>query len=374
MLQDILDTTVLNNTVTDYLVAIGTGVLGAIAIKLLQVVVVGRLKEFARRTSTPLDNDLIQLFERFLIPIAFLGVSYLAINVLKLHPILAQIVNIVWVVLGTLCAVQLLGALVEYGIRLYAVTRRPSSPAFEASLHALVPAIRIALWGIGVVFLLDNFGFDIAAIVAGLGIGGIAVALAAQGVLQDLFSYFSILLDVPFELGDFIIVGDSVGTVEHIGIKTTRMRSIDGEQLVIANTDLTASRIRNFKRMTTRRIVFRIGVTYETGLEHLKEIPGIIQAIIDQVEQVAFDRAHFASYGDFSLNFEVVYNVTTGDYATYMDAQQAINLEIKQAFEKRGIEFAYPTQVTYLSGANASGLSETTDSIESSGIESSGDE
>ena len=369
MLQDILDTTVLNNTVTDYLVAIGTGVLGAIAIKLLQVVVVGRLKEFARRTSTPLDNDLIQLFERFLIPIAFLGVSYLAINVLELHPILAQIVNIIWVVLGTLCAVQLLGALVEYGIRLYAVTRRPSSPAFEASLHALVPAIRIALWGIGVVFLLDNFGFDIAAIVAGLGIGGIAVALAAQGVLQDLFSYFSILLDVPFELGDFIIVGDSVGTVEHIGIKTTRMRSIDGEQLVIANTDLTASRIRNFKRMTTRRIVFRIGVTYETGLEHLKEIPGIIQAIIDQVEQVAFDRAHFASYGDFSLNFEVVYNVTTGDYATYMDAQQAINLEIKQVFEKRGIEFAYPTQVTYLSGANASGLSETTDSIESSGDE-----
>jgi small-conductance mechanosensitive channel len=355
MVENFLEIVVLNNSITSYLMAIATAVVGVIGVKLLQAVVVGRLKAWARRTSTPLDNDLVHLCEQFLIPIAFLGVAYFAINVLELHPILEQGISVILVVIGTVLAVRLLGALVEYAIRFYALTRRPDSPAFESSLNALMPAIRIALWAMGVVFLLDNFGLDIAAVVAGLGIGGIAIALAAQGVLQDLFSYFSIILDTPFEIGDFIIVGDSIGTVEYIGIKTTRIRSLDGEQLVIANTDLTASRIRNFKRMRTRRIVFRIGVTYETGLDRLKEIPGLIKDIVERTDNVTFDRAHFAAYGDFSLNFEVVYIVTSSDFALYMDAQQSINLALKQAFAERGIEFAYPTQVTYLSGMNTNG-------------------
>ncbi|MEM8810584.1 MAG: mechanosensitive ion channel family protein, partial [Cyanobacteria bacterium P01_G01_bin.38] len=190
------------------------------------------------------------------------------------------------------------------------------------------------------------------AVVAGLGIGGVAVALASQGVLQDLFSYFAILFDRPFEIGDFIIVGDFIGTVEHVGIKTTHMRSISGEQLVLANTDLTSTRIRNFRRMQRRRIVFSIGVTYETGYAKIERIPAMIQAIVEQMSGVTFDRAHFLSYGDFSLNFEIVYFVETDDYATYMDAQQQINLGLKTAFEKEQIEFAYPTQVLYLSQSN----------------------
>ena len=168
-------------------------------------------------------------------------------------------------------------------------------------------------------------GFDISALVASLGIGGVAIALASQGVLQDLFSYFSILLDRPVQIGDFIIVGDFVGTVEHIGIKTTRMRSLSGEQLIIANTELTGSRIRNFNPMEERRIVFTIGVTYDTGFKHLQEIPNFIQGIIEATKNTRFDRCHFSSYRDSSLNFETVYYMTTSDYTAYMDAQQHIN-------------------------------------------------
>jgi small-conductance mechanosensitive channel len=185
-------------------------------------------------------------------------------------------------------------------------------------------------------------------VVAGLGIGGIAVALAAQAVLGDLFSYFSILMDRPFELGDFIIIDDYMGTIEHIGIKTTRIRSLGGEQLVFSNTDLTGSRIRNYKRMEQRRIVFRIGVVYQTPVEKLKEIPGIIKGIMDAIPEARTDRAHFASYGDSSLDFEIVYYVLTGDYNKYMDIQQEINLSLAEEFERRGIEFAYPTRTLFI--------------------------
>ncbi|MCX7765301.1 MAG: mechanosensitive ion channel family protein, partial [Candidatus Sumerlaeia bacterium] len=183
----------------------------------------------------------------------------------------------------------------------------------------------------------------------GLGIGGVAVALAAQAILGDLFSYFAILFDRPFEVGDFIIIGDLSGTVEYIGLKTTRIRSINGEQVVIANTDLTNSRIRNYKRMERRRVVFRIGVRYETNLEQLKEIPVLIKNIISQIPEATFDRAHFFSYGDFSLVFEIVYFVNDRDYYKYMDIQQQINLKIKEEFARRQIKFAYPTQTVYLS-------------------------
>jgi small-conductance mechanosensitive channel len=184
--------------------------------------------------------------------------------------------------------------------------------------------------------------------VAGLGIGGIAVALAAQAILGDLFSYFVIFFDRPFEIGDFIIIGDFMGSIEHIGIKTTRIRSLGGEQLVFSNTDLTNSRIRNYKRMEKRRVVFKLGIVYQTTTSQVKEVPGIIKTAIENVQDTVFDRAHFATYGDFSLDFEVVYYVLSGDYNKYMDIQQDINFEIKEEFEKRGIEFAYPTQTLFL--------------------------
>lgn len=356
MLSDMLQIEWLQNQLSDYLIALGTLIGGIVITKLVQNLVVMRLKQWARRTSTTLDDDLIRLFERALIPLIFLGIFYISVHNLVLHPVLNQAIDVLSIGIATVLGIRLLGSLVEYVIRIYCFSKAEVSPGLEQSLNGLIPAIKIMIWAVGIVFLLDNLGFDISAVVAGLGIGGVAIALASQGVLQDLFSYFSILLDRPFEIGDFIIVGDYIGTVEYIGIKTTRLRSITGEQLVVANTDLTGSRIRNYKRMQRRRIVFEIGVTYETGLSQLETIPELIKTILEGTENTLFDRAHFSSYGDFSLNFEVVYFVTTSDYTAYMDAQQHINLELKREFEQRGIEFAYPTQVTYLNNPSKEGL------------------
>jgi small-conductance mechanosensitive channel len=191
--------------------------------------------------------------------------------------------------------------------------------------------------------------------VAGLGVGGIAVALAAQNILGDLFASLSIVLDRPFVLGDFLIVDDLMGSVEEIGLKTTRVRSLSGEQLVFSNTDLLNSRIRNYGRMFERRVVFQLGVTYQTPREQLQAIPGMVRDAVEaHGDRVRFDRAHFAKYGDFALSFEIVYYVLGPDYNEYMDIQQAINLDIHQRFEDAGIAFAYPTQTLFLERSEAS--------------------
>jgi small-conductance mechanosensitive channel len=191
-------------------------------------------------------------------------------------------------------------------------------------------------------------GYNVTTIVAGLGIGGIAVALAAQNILGDLFNYFVIFLDRPFEIGDFIIIDEKKGVVEHIGIKTTRLKSLSGEQLVVANSDLTSSRIHNYKRMENRRALFNINVVYNTSYENLKSIPELLKSIVLEQELAEFDRSHFLAYGDSSLTFEIVYYVKDSRYVIFADVQQAINLRIFEEFSKRGIEFAFPTRTLYI--------------------------
>lgn len=205
-----------------------------------------------------------------------------------------------------------------------------------------------ALWSIVSLLALDNLGVDVTALVAGLGVGGIAIALAVQNILGDLFASLAIILDRPFIVGDFIDVDGKVGTVEQIGLKTTRVRSISGEQLVFANADMLSSQLRNFGRMQERRIVFTLGVTYQTPRAALERIPDLIRESVEADPAVRFDRSHFSGYGDFSLNFETVYFVNTPEYPDYMDAQQRIFLRIHEAFEADGIEFAYPTQTLVL--------------------------
>ena len=226
------------------------------------------------------------------------------------------------------------------------------NPGAVAAMDMLSFAVRVAIWSIVLLVMLDNLGVNVTGLVAGLGVGGIAVALAAQNILGDLFASLSIVLDKPFAVGDFLIMGEFLGTVEKVGIKTTRLRSLSGEQLIFSNNDLLGSRIRNYGRMYERRVVFSIGVTYQTSTELLKEIPDILKAAVEAQEDVRFDRAHFQKYGDFALLFETVYHVTQPDYNVYMDRQQAINLQIFEEFEKKGIEFAYPTQTIMLQHAD----------------------
>lgn len=212
---------------------------------------------------------------------------------------------------------------------------------------------RLALWAAVLLLVLDNLGVQVTTLLAGLGIGGVAVALALQSILGDLFASVSILVDKPFEIGDFIIVGDLMGTVEHIGLKSTRVRSLSGEQIIFGNTDLLGSRIRNFKRMYERRVVFSIGVTYDTPYAKVAAIPGWIRALVEAQPDVRFDRAHLAKFGPSSLDYEVVYFVKRADYNLYMDRQQSIHLALLRRFEEEGVAFAFPTQTLHVHQAGA---------------------
>ena len=230
----------------------------------------------------------------------------------------------------------------------YARTGNGEDDSVSSALGLIQLFARLGIWALASLLILDNLGFNITTLVAGLGIGGIAVALAAQNILADLFASLSIVLDKPFVKGDFIVFGDYMGTVERIGLKTTRLRSLSGEQIVCANTDLLNSRIRNYKRMWERRVIFGFGVVYQTTPDQLEAIPGMVRAAIEAREQTRFDRAHFKTYGASSLDFEVVYWVKSPDFNTYMDIQQAINLTLFRRFAEAGIEFAYPTQTLYV--------------------------
>jgi len=344
----ILDQVYLGNS----LIMWGTAFVAAVAIyavlSVLRRTVGSRLKNMADNTATDLDDFIADIVRVRTKKILFLALAvYGASLFLVLPPDFKR------VLLGAVFVFLFLQVgLWGNGIINFLITRRAAKDGEDGlNLEAYSVITWIAkagLWTIVVLLALNNLGIEITALIAGLGISGIAVALAVQNILGDLFASLSIVMDRPFIIGDFIIVGDQMGTVEHVGLKTTRVRSLSGEQIVFSNTDLLGSRIRNFRRMNERRILFTLGVTYQTPADKLERIPGMIREIIEAQEQVRFDRAHFASYGDFSLNFEMVYWVLDRDYALYMEIQQEINLALFRKFEQEGIEFAYPSQTIFL--------------------------
>ncbi len=345
--MDILERIVFGNRVMDYLAFVVTALVGILVISLVHRFLLKHLRKAAKRTETTLDDFLVTAIEKIALPPLYFGAFYLGVKNLKLSPAPEIAVKMMGVAIFTFSAARLLIHLITYGIGIYS-KRIGKTETMERSLPVMLRVIKGIVWGLAVVLFLDNMGIKVSSVLAGIGIGGIAIGLASQAILKDLFSYFSIIFDRPFEIGDFVIVGDCLGTVEYIGAKTTRIRSLGGEQLIFSNTDLTDSRVRNYKRMEKRRVVFSLGVTYGTPAEKLKAIPGVIEKIIKNIKDTVFDRAHFFSYGDFSLIFETVYYVIGPDYNKYMDVQQEINLAINEAFAKRGIEFAYPPQTLYV--------------------------
>jgi len=208
------------------------------------------------------------------------------------------------------------------------------------SLSALGLLGQLLLWTMILLLVLENLGINVTTLVAGLGIGGVAVALAVQSILGDLFASLSIVIDKPFAIGDFIIIDEYRGTVEHVGMKSTRIRSVDGEQIVLSNSDLLKTRVRNYKRMRERRVVFPFRVAYGTPPEQLEQIPGIARKLIESHENTRVDRSHFYRFGDAGLEFETVFWMKTPDYGAYMDVQQAVNLGLIREFQKRSIALA----------------------------------
>ncbi|MFD2513333.1 mechanosensitive ion channel family protein [Pontibacter locisalis] len=346
-MEEILDRVYYHNTVRDYIIVLGVILISILIIKFFKRAILLRLIRWTESTETRLDNYLIESFSRFGIPVLYFVIIYIALNYLTLSDRASDIIEIAVTVAITIMVIRFLISTIVLIIRAYLLRRHPGRDTVN-ELGAISLIVNVVIWFIGIGFLLDNMGYDLTAVIAGLGVGGIAVALAAQNILGDLFNYFVIFLDKPFEVGDFLIVDDKNGVVEHIGVKTTRIKTLSGEQLVFANSDLTSSRIHNFKRMQRRRIVFTIGVTYQTSYENLESIPGVLKSIVQRQQEVEFDRAHFKTYNDSSLDFEVVYYVLKPDYTFYMDTQQAINLAIYREFASMGVDIAYPTRTLFI--------------------------
>lgn len=339
------------NTIKDYLISLAMFIGLAFVLVLIEKIIFNKLRSVTEKTESETDDQVYQIFESTLVPLLYLASFYFAALQLKLEPVVDDFVRKFCIIVLTIQIARfVLGAALL--IFKHGWLRRHKSAEGISISKSIETVIKIIIWGLAVVFIMDNLGLNVSAIVAGLGIGGVAVAFAAQAILGDLFNYFVIFFDRPFREGDFIIMGDFLGTVERIGIKTTRIRSLGGEQLIFSNTDLTSSRIRNYKRMSERRVLFKIGVTYQTKADAMRKGREVISKVINDLEGVRLDRVHFQSFGDFSLNFEVVYYVLSPDYNTYMDVQQQINFGILEGFEREGLEFAYPTQTLYLNKEN----------------------
>lgn len=350
-MQNFFNQTYFGNTVLLYITALGIFIIGGVVVKIFQKIILSKLKKWSEKTSTSIDDFLVTSIQKTIIPLLYYGALYLGIKTLILPEKAINIIDIASIIIITFYILKTISSLLSYSLSVY-VRKKNKGESKMKELRGVTTVLNIFIWVLGIVFLLDNLGFNVSTVIAGLGVGGIAVALAAQAILGDLFAYFVIFFDHPFEIGDFIIVGDKMGSVEYIGLKTTRIRSLGGEQLVFSNKDLTDSRIHNYKKMERRRVVFSIGVIYQTTAEQLEMIPKIVRQIIESQQDTVFDRGHFAKYGDSSLDFEFVYNVIGADYNKYMDIQQAINLKMFKEFESKGIEFAYPTRTLFITNSN----------------------
>ena len=311
-----------------------------------QTLLLNRLHHLAKKTANTVDDLMIELvstlhpsfygFLAFYVSAQLVGISGFWETALN-------IVLVIWVVYQIVSALQ-----VAVNYLVDRATRDEKNKGSVGAIRFMGRLGKWVVWLLALLFVLSNVGVDISSFIAGLGIGGIAIALALQNILSDLFSSFAIFFDKPFQIGDFITVGDKSGIVERIGIKTSRLRALQGEEIVISNKELTNARIQNFKKLQERRVVHTLGVTYDTAQEKLKAVPNYIKDIVTSVEGVRFDRAHFNSFGDSALMFELVYYVESDDYAVHMNTQQDILFAIHEKFAKEGIEFAFPSQTLYL--------------------------
>jgi small-conductance mechanosensitive channel len=342
--------TFLDNSPENWAMALAVAVGATAAMYFLRALVLRRVSRMAPETETGIDDVVACMLARTYLLFIFAIGLYFGSLFLELTPQRELVISRI-AVTALLLQLAIWG---DTGLRAWRDQYRRHLPPVDgngsrrASSTVLGFIARLALWVVVFLMVLDNLGFNITTLVASLGVGGVAVALAVQNILGDLFASLSIMLDKPFEIGDFIIVGDVLGSVEHIGLKTTRVRGLGGEQVVFSNGDLLKSRIHNHKRMQTRRVAFILRVAYGTAEQQLCRIPDLIRGVISAQPNTDFERAHFMNYNEWSLDFEVVYHFKSPDYLLHMDAQQAIFLELYRQFERERIQFAHPMSVVRL--------------------------
>ena len=337
-----------DNTVGAWLSALGAAVFVLIGLRFLLGFTIRRIATFAGTTETRLDDVVLNVIKHtkflFLLIVGVFVASELLTLPESMHDIIESIVVIAFLIQVGLWA----NCLVTEWVTSQSGGDDDNRGRRATTVGVIAAPLRILVWSFALLIALDNLGIDITALIAGLGVGGIAIALATQSILGDLFASLSIVLDRPFEIGDFVIVGGDMGTVERIGLKTTRVRALSGEIIVFSNSDLLGSRIQNYKQMQQRRVVFDIGVTYQTPADQVAAIPDMVREIIEAQEHTRYDRGHFQSFGPSSLDFQFVFTMLVPDFAAKADAQHAINLAILRRFEAEGIEFAYPTQTLFV--------------------------
>ena len=340
--EEFLSYSLWGNSVKDYILAIVFFGLAVIIFRILKYQIVKKLRNVADKTKAEVDDLLIKIVDKIGWHFYIFFAIYAALKFIQVPDAVNIFFTYATPIVVIFIIVRSLQQFVDYGMRKLAKEKELETET--SVVNVLGRILRGALWGIAFIYIISLFGYDITTVVAGFGVIGIVLAFGLQNILSDVFASFSIFFDKPFEVGDFIIVGDNLGVVKTVGIKSTRIQSLWGQEVVIPNKELTSARINNYKKMERRRVQFSFGVVYDTSAEKLEEILKITKEIVDKIELAELDRIHFKEYGDYSLNFEVVYYVNTSDYNIYMDIQQEINLSLKKRFEKEGIKFAYPTQ------------------------------
>ena len=338
----------LNNSVLQWSLAVLVALVGFGVVYLVRRVLLSQLRRLQGRT----DGDFDDVLSEAVSATRYWFIAIIAVWAGTLMLTLPELMRLRFGRLIALVTLFQMGLWVAAAIRGYVrrltEKRLENDPASVTTVRALGFLAVLIVWAAVVLVALDNLGVQVTAMVAGLGIGGVAIALAVQNILGDLFASLSIVLDKPFVYGDFVIVDDMLGTVEKIGIKTTRIRSLSGEQIVFSNSDLLNSRIRNYKRMFERRVVFTVGVVHATPREQVAAIPTMIREAVEAHSDLRFDRAHFFRFGESAYDYEVVYYVLDPSYNVYMDRQQAINLHIVDYFAEHGIRIAYPTRTLHV--------------------------
>jgi len=340
MFQELLNYSLWGNSVQEYIIAIAVFVIAVIVFRVVKYEVVKRLRSVAERTHAEVDDLLVKVVDKIGWPFYVFFALSIALNFIQVHNLVNVLFTYATPIVVVFIIVRSLQQFVNYGIRKLAKEEESET----SIVNVLGRILKGILWAIAFVYIISLFGYDITTVVASFGVIGIVLAFGLQHILSDIFASFSIFFDKPFEVGDFIIVGDNLGVVKKVGIKSTRIQSLWGQEVVISNKELTSTRINNYKKMERRRVQFNFGVVYDTPSEKLEKILTITEEIVDKIELAELDRVHFKKYGDYSLEFEVVYYINSPDYNTYMDIQQEINFSLKKRFEKEGIRFAYPTQ------------------------------
>ncbi|HTN35526.1 MAG TPA: mechanosensitive ion channel domain-containing protein [Arachidicoccus sp.] len=353
-MRDFLQQTFLGNTILNYVWVLAS-ILGAMT--LLRWLKKFLFNGFERYRQKRPDNRhlkvVLLVLEKSILPLVYLLIIYSAVSTLTLSPRVSDFLRRIMMVLFTFFTIKIVIAIIR-GVVLAYLNKKVDDENRVSEISGLLILVNLVLWSVGLMFLLGNMGYDITTIIAGLGIGGIAIALAAQAVLGDFFSYFVIFFDKPFEVGDFIQVDDFLGTIIHVGIKTTRIQNLVGEELVFSNTDLTNARLHNYNRMQQRRISFDFGVVKSAPMSRIRQIPELVKEVIEAHPTAKYNRGHFTAIEDSSFRFGFVYYVLDPDYTVYLDVQQHINLGILEVLENLGVRLAYPTRTLQMSAGLSS--------------------